>query len=108
MWDTIVSPVPPAAIDARQGMLRVWLVISGVWVAFWLAIAAIVVFTVEMRASLASELGLYSVIVFAPPLALLGIGALCRWVFETVRKYRGTHHVPKSRAPRVVVDHSDF
>ena len=92
MWDTIVSPVPPAGIDARQGMFRVWLVISGVWIAFWLAIAAIVLFTVEMRASLASELGLYSVIVLAPPLALLGIGVLCRWVFETVRAVRHPHH----------------
>jgi hypothetical protein len=104
MSDIIVSPVPSAGLDARQGMFRVWLVISAVWVAFWLAIAAIVLFTVEMRAPLADELGLYSIIVLAPPLGLLGIGVLCRWIFETVRAVRHPHHPPRHRTPKVAVD----
>jgi hypothetical protein len=36
-----------------------------------------------MRFSLAPELGPFSLIVLLPPLALLGVGAIGRWIFET-------------------------
>lgn len=78
MSDTIAA----TAGDTRQSMIRVWMALSAVWVAFWLLIAVIVLATVEMRYPLADEVGLFPLIVLTPPLALLGLGALARYSFE--------------------------
>ena len=82
MSDTIAA----TAGDTRQSMIRVWMALSAVWVAFWLLIAIIVFATVEIRYPLADELGPFSLIVLIPPLALLGLGALARWSFEILTR----------------------
>ncbi len=72
-----------AGLEARQSMIRVWMAISAVWAAFWLLIAAIALATVEVRYSLAEEFGTFSFILLAPPLSLLALGVVGRWLFET-------------------------
>ena len=75
-----------AGSEARQSMIRVWLALSAVWVAFWLLIAGIVLAAVEMQYPLAEELGSFASIVLVPPLALLGLGAIVRWTFELLSR----------------------
>ncbi len=70
-----------ALIEARQSMIRVWLTISAVWVAFWLITAAIVLTTADR---LAVNLFVFLLIVATPPLLLLAVGAVSRWAFEVV------------------------
>jgi hypothetical protein len=80
-----------AGIDARQSMIRVWMALSAVWVAFWLLIAAIVLATVRVRYSVFEELGPFALIVLTPPVALLGVGALVHMGLELwmrVRRFR--------------------
>jgi hypothetical protein len=79
----------PAGLEARQSMIRVWLAISAVWVAFWLAIALVILTTVDLTRAFGSEFSLYGAVVLAPPLALLALGVLGRWAFETLRLRRG-------------------
>ena len=38
-----------AISEARQSMIRVWMAISAIWVAFWLLIIAAFLTTVELR-----------------------------------------------------------
>jgi hypothetical protein len=80
------ASVSAAAAESRQSMIRVWLAISAVWVAFWLFIALIALAAVEVRFSLSHELGPFSLIVLLPPLALFGLGAIGRWTFETTAR----------------------
>jgi sterol desaturase/sphingolipid hydroxylase (fatty acid hydroxylase superfamily) len=68
--------------DARQSMLRVWLAISSVWIGFWLAIAAIVVAAFGNAYDLIGTFTSFSVIVLAPPLALLLFGVAGCLIFE--------------------------
>ena len=75
-----------AGVDTRQSMIRVWMALSAVWVAFWLLIAGIVFASVDMRNPFADELGPFSLIVLTPPLALLALGALARWTFEALTR----------------------
>jgi hypothetical protein len=75
-----------ASVETRQSMMRVWMAISAVWVAFWLLIAAIVVFVGDFHPPFAGQLGPYATIVLAPPLALLMLGAVARLTFEASRK----------------------
>ncbi len=79
MSDTTVSV---AGGDARQSMIKVWMAISAVWVAFWLLIALIVLATFGAGYSYAEELRPFYLIVLAPPLALLALGAIGRWTFS--------------------------
>ena len=82
-------------IDARQSMIRVWMALSAVWVAFWLLIAAIVFATVGARYAVFEELGPFAMIVLTPPLALLGLGATGRWLFEALARARSANrHAP--------------
>ena len=67
-----------SGVETRQSMIRVWLAISAVWVAFWLCMAAI---AMEFSYPLAAGLRPFSIIVILPPVALLGMGVICRWVF---------------------------
>ena len=67
--------------ETRQSMIRVWMAISAVWVAFWLLIAAIVMLSVEFSYPLGAELRPFSAIVVLPPLALLFAGIVCRWTY---------------------------
>jgi len=80
MSNTRVAAV--AAVEARQAMMRVWMAISAIWVAFWLSMAGLTFMTAEMTVALSNKLSLFAVIVIAPPLVLLAVGAALRWGFE--------------------------
>ena len=80
MQNTRVAAV--AAVEARQAMMRVWMAISAIWVAFWLSMAGLTFASTEMTVALSDELRLFMMILIAPPLVLLAVGALVRWVFE--------------------------
>ena len=70
--------------ETRHAMIRVWMAISAIWVAFWLCIAALVAVTSEMSGPLMSQLRLFALIVMMPPVVLFALGAAFRWVFETL------------------------
>ena len=75
--------------ETRQAMMRVWMAISAIWVAFWVSMAALITVTAEMTVPLAGKLGLFALIVLTPPLALLAVGSALRWGFEMlIRKPR--------------------
>lgn len=76
------AAVPAAGVETRQSMLRVWMAMSAVWIAFWLAIAAIVVASGAARFPLAGQFAPFAAIVLAPPLIFLGFGVTIRWAFE--------------------------
>jgi hypothetical protein len=76
------TSVTAAGLECRQSMLRVWMAISGVWVVFWLAIAAIVAAN-DIRYPLEGQFELFALIVLTPPLVLLALGVIGRWTFET-------------------------
>jgi hypothetical protein len=71
-----------AGNETRQSMVRVWMAISAVWVAFWLLTAGVAFAAVEMRAPIGEQLGLFSIIILTPPLALLALGTAGRLLFE--------------------------
>jgi hypothetical protein len=73
-----------AVLEARQSMIRVWLAISAVWVAFWLIIAALVLAAFKPFNPLVIQLGIFALIVATPPFVLFAVGAVSRWIFETV------------------------
>ncbi len=75
------TTVPVSGGETRQSMIRVWMAISAVWVAFWILIACIVLATVEFSYPLGSELRPFSAIVLVPPVALLLAGIVCRWAY---------------------------
>jgi hypothetical protein len=81
--------VAAAGVETRQSMLRVWMAISAVWVAFWLLIAAVVMVAAELHPPFADEFGSYAAIVLLPPLAFLMLGALARWTFEAASRAGG-------------------
>ena len=82
-WEPIMnSGVAVAAGETRQAMMRVWMAISAIWVAFWLCMAGLIAVTAEMTVPLAGKLGLFALIVLTPPVALLAIGATLRCCFE--------------------------
>ena len=78
------TDVDVAGLEARQAMLRVWMAISATWVAFWIAIATLILVTGEMTDPAATQLRLFALIVIAPPLVLLALGALFRLGFEVL------------------------
>ena len=80
MSNTRVAAI--AAVEARQAMMRVWMAISAIWVAFWLCMAGLTFVTAEMAVALSNQISLFALIVIAPPLALLAVGAALRWGFE--------------------------
>ena len=67
--------------DARQSMIRVWMAISAIWIAFWLSIAAMVLATFEFGNPLGSQLRPYFLILALPPAVLFLAMLLCRWVY---------------------------
>lgn len=79
-----------AAIESRQALIRVWMAISGVWVVFWVVIAGVVVTMTDVHTPLVHDTGLFSLIVLAPPLALLVLGALARLAHTALGR-----HFPK-------------
>jgi hypothetical protein len=78
------ATIDAAGGETRLAMLRVWMAISAVWVAFWLSLAGIVVLTGAISNSFVAEFGLLTLIVVTPPVALLAIGIVIRLIFETV------------------------
>ena len=73
--------------ETRQAMIRVWMAISAIWVAFWIGIA-LVALSVGIANPLADRLSLFTLIVMTPPLVLLVLGAGVRLVFEFVLRGR--------------------
>jgi hypothetical protein len=71
-----------AGLETRQAMIRVWMAISAIWVAFWISIAALIVVSGEMSDPAVAQLRLFALIVIAPPVVLLGVGAFARLGFE--------------------------
>ncbi len=80
------ASIGAAGVETRQAMLRVWMAISAVWVAFWISIAGFVVLTGLISNPLFERLHLVVLIVVAPPLALLVLGATFRLIFETIAR----------------------
>lgn len=70
--------------DSRQAMIRVWMAISAIWVAFWLGIA-LVALGMGVATSFTDQLRLFALIVMTPPLVLLVLGAAARLAFEFLR-----------------------
>ena len=75
-----------AGPETRLAMLRVWMALSAVWVAFWLMIAALVALTTETSNLPLRLPGLVALIAVTPPIALLGVGAMSRWIFEALSR----------------------
>jgi hypothetical protein len=87
------TDVAVAAGETRQAMMRVWMAISAIWVAFWLSMAALIAVAAEMTGPLAGRLGLFALIVLTPPIVLLAIGTALRWGFEMLfRKPQTASH----------------
>ena len=74
--------------ESRQSMIRVWMAMSAVWVAFWLLITALFLGTIDPRNPLDENISSFAAIILTPPLALLAFGALGRWTFEKVAQRR--------------------
>lgn len=72
--------------ETRQAMMPVWMAISAIWVAFWLCMAALIAVAAEVTVPLDGKLGLFALIVMAPPLTLLAVGTALRWAFEMLFK----------------------
>jgi len=67
--------------ETRQAMIRVWMAISAIWIAFWVGIA-LVALGAGVAHPFADQLSLFALIVMTPPLALLVLGTGVRLVFE--------------------------
>ncbi len=79
--------------ETRQAMIRVWMAISAIWVAFWLSIAALIMVVNGATPNpLIEQFRLFVVIVMLPPVAFLAIGTLVRMAFEALfRRNRRSH-----------------
>jgi uncharacterized SAM-binding protein YcdF (DUF218 family) len=77
-----------AGLEARQAMIRVWMAISAIWVAFWISMASLIAMTGEMSDPAAAQLRLFALIVIVPPVVLLAVGALFRFGFELLFRRR--------------------
>ncbi len=82
-------------IETRKSLIRVWLAVSAVWVAFWLLTATTVFAAAATRNPFVEEFGIFSAIVLTPPLALLAIGVFVRFLVEA---FSGRSHAGRSRA----------
>jgi len=71
-----------ADAETRLSLLRVWLAISAVWVAFWLVIAGLG--SVTDVIPLSGNIRPILLILVLPPLFLLALGALAVLVHETI------------------------
>lgn len=69
--------------DARKSMIRVWMAVTGIWVVFWMSIAALIAITLDLYYPFSQRTGMIALIILGPPLALLAIGVAGRWIFET-------------------------
>jgi hypothetical protein len=78
------TSVAIAEVESRQALIRVWMAISAIWIAFWIAIALPIVFYGEATTPLFEQFRLFAVIVLVPPVVLLVAGAAVRWLFETL------------------------
>ena len=81
--------------ETRKSLIRVWLAVSAVWVAFWLLTATTVLAAATTRNPFIDEFGIFSAIVLTPPLALLVIGASVRFLVEA---FSGRSHAGRSPA----------
>jgi hypothetical protein len=86
--------VAAAGIETRQSLIRVWLAVSAVWVAFWLLTATTVFAAAATRNPFVEQLGTFSAIVLIPPIALLAIGVLARFLVEAFSARSQTRRFP--------------
>ena len=56
-------------------LLRVWIAISAVWLAFWMAMSAVFVMMAGALNPFAGEFSAFVLLVIVPPLVLLGLCA---------------------------------
>jgi len=80
------SAVTAAGAETRQSMIRVWLAISAVWVAFWLLIAAVIGVAIQQGSPFEADINIFALIVLTPPLALLALGVSARLLFEALAR----------------------
>jgi hypothetical protein len=75
-----------AVAETRQSMIRVWMAMSAVWVAFWLLITGLFMMTVEPAYPLNENVSSFAAITLTPPLALFIIGAIARLTFMKIEQ----------------------
>ena len=86
--------------DARQCMIRFWMAISAVWLTFWLLIGGIVLLNVEIPYAFTPELGSFALIVVAPPAALLAMGLIGSWAWQSLAEaFSAERHRKQRPAP---------
>jgi hypothetical protein len=74
------------ALETRRSLVRVWLAISAVWVAFWLLMAAAA--AAQLENPFVTQARLFSLIVALPPAALLLTGFVGRVLIHAVAMLR--------------------
>jgi hypothetical protein len=77
----------PSPINWRRGMFRVWVLVSGSWIMSWSIY--LIVNTLEGGFK-ASDVLVFPVLLFGPPVAFLIFGAATGWAFRGFRVDRPT------------------
>ena len=77
--------------DSGQPVLRVILTISAVWLAFWALLAGVLLTVAGPELTLAGEIRLVCLAVFAPPAALLTIGLIGSEALARIARPAGKH-----------------
>jgi hypothetical protein len=72
--------------ETRQSMIRVWMAMSAVWVAFWLLITGLFMMTVEPAYPFNENISSFAAITLTPPLALFVVGAIARLTFTKIEQ----------------------
>jgi len=70
---------PPATLNWRRGLIRLWILISSAWIMAWLIYFAI---TYIGDGLTNPELLAIPIVLLGPPLALLLFGIATRWAFR--------------------------
>jgi hypothetical protein len=90
-----------SGVETRKSLIRIWLAISAVWVSFWLLTATTVFAAAATLNPFIEEFGLFSAIVLTPPIALLAIGALGRFLVEALSSQVSVSEVRLQRPGRL-------
>jgi len=93
------ASVKVTGIETRQSLVRVWMAISAVWIAFWLLIATTAFAAAEAQRSFSEDLPTFAFIVIAPPLALLLLGVIGRSMFEASLPLLARVRLPETSRP---------
>src|SRR5262249_22894205 len=71
---------PPAPINWRRGMFRVWVLVTIAWMMGW--IIYLIIFGLQGGFKEEGEYLVVPVVLIGPPLALLLVGAAAAWAFR--------------------------